>query len=225
MCLDALLTMKKILFLFALIAVFLNSFSQESSKPKKPYSNRFSILAGLNQPILLHGANVELNYFTNYMSFDYSHGWSLELPPPDAYKNQNLVLHLPYSTGFGVGYRITSYLDIRLEPKMHSFEVFYKDESQVSSNRVADYKTFTLGVGLYYRYFPFRNKESKFLQGITTSTSIRYWPNIATTLTDNKFSYYNKTTHQNETLKAANAGFANTPWVFNIAIGFTFGGK
>jgi len=36
-----------------------------------------AILFGLNQPLLLNGFNIEGNYFTKKMSFDYSHGISL----------------------------------------------------------------------------------------------------------------------------------------------------
>lgn len=200
-------------------------FAQNDGKPDRLYSNKFSILAGLIQPTALGGGNIEFNYFTKRLSFDYSHGFTLDPPVVGDYKDQNVVLHLPYSTGFGVGYRFTSFLDLRFEPKLHSWEVYQKDDEQTEANKIKDFKTFTLGLGLYYRYFPFKNSKNKFLQGITTSSSIRYWQNVGTTLRNDKFTYANKTTNKDETLKAPNIGLANTPLIINIAIGYTFGGK
>ena len=83
----------------------------------------------------------------------------------------------------------------------------------------------TLGIGAYYRYMPFKKSNNKFLQGITTSTSIRYWQNVGTTLRNDEFTYLNKISNKTETLKAPNIGIANSPIIFNIGIGYTFGGK
>ncbi len=223
--------MKKIiLIILVLMMNFINATAQEMPKQKNEkedflYSNKFSILFGMLQPIVANGFNVELNYTTKRMIFDYSHGVSLKPPVVGAFKDQNIVLNIPYTTGFGIGYRISSFLDIRFEPKLHSFELYYKDDTQNDANKVKDFKTMTLGIGLYYRWMPFRNSDNKFLQGITTSTSLRYWQNVGTTLSNDEFSYFNKTSNKIETLKAPNIGIANSPIIFNIAIGYTFGGK
>lgn len=218
--------MKKVMFILLLVTVVkAQSFAQNSDKPALLYSNKFSILAGLIQPMVLKGGNIEFNYFTKRVSFDYSHGFSLDPPVVGAFKDQNVVLHLPYSTGFGVGYRFNSFLDLRFEPKLHSWEVYQKDVEQTVANKIKDFKTFTLGFGLYYRYLPFKNSGNKFLQGITTSSSIRYWQNVGTTLSNDEFTYLNKTSNKNETLKAPNIGLANTPLIINIGVGYTFGGK
>jgi hypothetical protein len=200
-------------------------FSQIEEKKDFIYSNKFSILFGLLQPTVAKGFNVEVNYFTKRMAFDYSHGISLDPPVVGDYKNQNVVLYIPNTTGFGIGYRFNSFLDLRFEPKLHSFEVYHKDDKQIHANKIIGFKTMTLGLGLYYRYFPFRNSSSTFLQGITTSTSIRWWQNVGTTLSKDKFTYQNKTTGKPETLNAPNIGIANSQIIFNIAIGYTFGGK
>lgn len=202
-----------------------NSFAQTEPKKDFLYSNKFSVLFGLLQPTALDGFNIELNYATKRMIFDYSHGISLDPPVVGDFKTQNVVLHLPTSTGFGVGYRFSSFFDVRFEPKLHSWEVYSKGDTQNEGNKIRSFKTFTLGIGAYYRYMPFKNSENKFLQGITTSTSIRYWQNVGTTLSNDEFSYFNKTTNKTETLKAPNIGIANSPIIFNIAIGYTFGGK
>ena len=214
--------MKKIIFIIALAIV---SMSHAFAQKELLYSNRFSILAGLIQPTALKGGNIELNYFTKRVSLDYSHGFSLDPPVVGDFKAQNVVLHLPFSTGFGVGYRFNSFFDLRFEPKLHSWEVYHKDDVQNVTTKITAFKTFSLGLGAYYRYFPFKNSENKFLQGITTSSSIRWWQNVGTTLRNDEFSYDNKISKKTETLKAPNIGLANTPLIINIAVGYTFGGK
>jgi hypothetical protein len=210
---------------FILIALStLVSFSAFAQK-NYSYSNKFSILAGVLQPTALKGGNFEVNYFTKRLSMDYSHGFSLEVPSVGDYKTQNVVFHIPYTTGFGVGYRFNSFLDIRFEPKLHAWQLYHKDDAQTTANKIIDFKTYTLGLGLYYRYFPFRKKENKILQGITTNMSIRWWQNVSTTLMNDEFTYDNKVSGKKETLKAPNIGLANTPLIINFAIGYTFGGK
>jgi hypothetical protein len=218
--------MKNILLIVALTTFSIsNSFAQTKDKKDFLYSNKFSLLFGTLQPTALKGFNVEVNYTTKRMIFDYSHGVSLDPPTVGDYKTQKIALHLPYSTGFGIGYRFTSFFDVRFEPKLHSWEVYNEGETQNSTTKINDFKTFTLGIGAYYRYMPFKNSTNKLLQGITTSTSIRYWQNVGTTLRSDAFSYLNKNTNKTETLKAPNIGIANSPIIFNIAIGYTFGGK
>jgi hypothetical protein len=159
------------------------------------------------------------------MIFDYSHGTSLDPPTVGDFKTQKIALHIPISTGFGIGYRITSFFDIRFEPKLHNWEVYNEGEIQKTNTKLADFKTFTLGAGAYYRYMPFKNSKNTFLQGITTSTSVRYWQNVGSTLRDNKVTYKNTASNKTETFKAPNIGIANSPIIFNIALGYTFGGK
>lgn len=218
--------MKNLILIASLVTFSIcNSFAQTIEKKKLLYSNKFSILFGTLQPAALKGYNVELNYTTNRLIFDYSHGVSLDPPTAGDFKTQKVALHLPYSTGFGIGYRFTSFFDVRFEPKLHSWEVYNDGETQNSSTKIKDFKTFTLGIGAYYRYMPFKKSENKFLQGITTSTSIRYWQNVGTTLRNDEFSYLNKSTNKIETLKAPNIGIGNSPIVFNIGVGYTFGGR
>lgn len=204
------------------------SFGQKNEEKKKLlYSNRISVLAGLIQPMVLKGGNIEVTYFTKKMSFDYSHGFSLDMSggtiTGDA-KTQKLAYHLPYSTGFGIGYRFTSFFDVRVEPKLHSWKVYYDGETQNNSKLVKEYKTYSVGLGAYYRYMPFIKKDN-WLQGITTSTSLRWWPNVGSSLTNDKFTYHNKFTNKDETLKASNIGIAGSQFLFNVSIGYTFGGK
>jgi hypothetical protein len=218
--------MKNTILIVTFISICISgSFAQTNSKKELLYSNKFSLLFGMLQPTIAKGFNVEVNYTTKRMIFDYSHGVSLDPPVVGDYKMQKIALHIPSTTGFGIGYRFSSFFDVRFEPKLHSWEVYNEGETQNNTTKIKDFKTFTLGVGAYYRYMPFKNSESKILQGITTSTSVRYWQNVGSTLRNDEFSYLNKTTNKTETLKAPNIGFANSPIIFNIAIGYTFGGK
>jgi len=139
-----------------------------------------------------------------------------------AMKAQHLVAHVPYSTGFGVGYRFTSWLNLRVEPKWHRFEIYYEGESQTLSNRVVAYNTFTLGLGLYGKWHPFKTKNN-FLRWIMIAPSVRWWPNVASTLNDDGYTYFNKITNQTEVHQAMNVGVGNTPWLVNISIGYRFG--
>lgn len=208
-----------------LIVFVQNLHAQKSESKEFEYSNRISLVAGLIQPLVLKGGNLELTYFSKRMSYDYSHGFSLDMAGGtmvgDA-KIQNLAYHLPFSTGFGIGYRFTSFFDVRIEPKIHSFQVYYDGVEQNKSNLIQHYFTYTLGVGAYYRYMPFR-KSSTWLQGITTSTSVRWWPNIGSSLSNNEFTYHNKFTQKNETLAVSNIGFAGSPIIFNVSVGYCFG--
>jgi hypothetical protein len=219
-------TFKKIfLALPVVLTCIATSSAQNSENADFLYSNKFSLLFGVIQPAVLKGFNVEINYFTKRMSFDYSHGISLNPATVGEYKKQNVAINLPYTTGFGVGYRFTSFLDLRFEPKLHSWEIYDKSDIENKSNMITSFKTITLGLGLYYRYMPFKNNDSKFLQGITTNINVRWWQNIGSTLKENKFSYVNKTSNKIETLKTPNIGIANTPLIFNLGVGYTFGGK
>jgi hypothetical protein len=218
--------MKNIVSILAILTFSVSiTFSQTGNKNDLLYSNKFSLLFGTLQPLVARGFNMEVNYSTKRMIFDYSHGVSLDPPTVGDFKEQKIALHIPYTTGLGIGYRISSFFDIRFEPKLHSWEVYNEGDVQNSNTKILDFKTTTLGVGAYYRYMPFKNSDNKLLQGITTSTSLRYWQNVNTTLENDEFIFSNKTTKTNETIAAPNIGIANTPIIFNIAIGYTFGGK
>ncbi|MFN5169367.1 MAG: hypothetical protein ACK5DD_07065 [Cyclobacteriaceae bacterium] len=195
-----------------------------SAQKTTPYKHEAVVLFGINQPLLLSGFNMEVNYFTPKLVFDYSHGVSLEFANeqlPDELMAQKLAVHLPYSTGFGIGYRFTRFLNLRVEPKWHRFEMYYDDESQTEVNRIVAYNTFTLGLGLYGRWMPFEKKQG-FIKNIMIAPSVRYWPNVSTSLENDQFSYENKFTGEKETLKALNIGAGNTPWVVNVSIGYRF---
>lgn len=153
--------------------------------------------------------------------FDYSHGFNLSFPGEGESKVQRLTFRMPHTVGFGAGYRFTEAFNIRVEPKMHIWDVYYENTSSDDQSRINTYTTFTLGLGAYYNWMPFEREQNVF-RGLTIAPSFRWWPNIATTLPDNALRYTNTLTQREEIHQAKNIGIANTPFFVNISIGYTF---
>lgn len=217
------------LIVFIIFSFIASSFSQNTeidlaSISKKKLDTRINILFGLNQPLLARGFNIEGNLFYKRFVFDYSHGVSLDFSgnnlSGDA-ADQKLALHLPFTTGFGVGYRFNELFNLRVEPKWHGIEVYQETDEQTEENLLGEYTTFTLGLGAYMNWQPFKNKNN-FLKGFMISPSIRYWPRISSTLKDDKFEYFNTTSDQNEVHEAIEIGFGNSPLILNISVGYSF---
>ena len=186
-------------------------------------SSRANLLFGLNQPLFVDGFNIEANLFYGRFAFDYSHGISLDFSndllsgdPAD----QGLTIHLPYTTGFGIGYRFTEWFNLRAEPKWHKFEVFYDGDAQTAANEIVSYTTFSLGLGAYIDWRPFKNTPGP-LNGFMISPSVRYWPRLSSSLNSDEFNYDNRITGNTETHKAMEVGLSNTPWIINVSIGYS----
>jgi hypothetical protein len=182
---------------------------------------------GVIQPAVLGGANLEVDVRYRGFVFAYSHGWSLDLDSDlvtDEMRARGTELHIPVSTGFGVGPSLwiegaRSFVDLRLEGKMHRFE-----ESVVEADRrtgVATYTTWTLGGGAYWTFVPFARRTDA-LRGLNASFSVRVWPKVATSLDDGKVRYAHPTSGAMEEHDAANIGIANTPLVINLSVGYVF---
>ena len=202
--------------LFYVLITF-NSYSQGQR-----LDNRVNVLFGLGQ-LTQRGFNVEGNVFYRRLTFDYSHGVSLDLPNSQLQgvdKQQGLAVHLPWTTGFGVGYRFTNWLNLRAEPKWHRFELYYDGEPQKDNTLIKDYTTFTLGLGLYANLCPFK-RQSNFFKGIMISPNVRWWPTVSTSLNNDTFSYNNKITNQIEVHQARRIGIGNTPFIGNISVGYS----
>jgi hypothetical protein len=185
---------------------------------------KVNVLFGLSQPLVTHGFNFEFNYIHNRLIIDFSQGVALEftsgLVTPDL-RRQGVDVHMPWTTGFGVGYRITSWLNLRAEPKWHRFEFYYDNQLKYPGTEITSYNTFTMGLGLYGAFQPFKKKAS-FLSGILIAPSIRYWPTVASNLKGNQFTYYNQHTGKNEEIKTVGPGIGLTPLVINVSIGYSF---
>jgi hypothetical protein len=213
--------MKNFKFLvFALFIVYQStSFAQEWKTDRK-----INVLFGLTQPLLVDGFNIEVNYIHNRLIFEYSHGTSLDFSGSTATEDlerQGVAVHMTWTTGFGVGYRLNKWLNMRVEPKWHRFEFYYERESQISVNEINSYNTFSLGLGLYGNFQPFK-KSTSFLKGIMVAPSVRFWPTVSSSLDGDSFTYNNKNTGAIETIEVLDPSAGFTPFFFNISIGYTF---
>ncbi|MGB3541806.1 hypothetical protein [Rubrivirga sp.] len=147
-----------------------------SSDPPHPtFDDRVTVMAGLNQ-IALGGVNVAASVHRGRFVAEYSHGIALDFNTFDdallieADRDIGLDLDVPWTTGFGLGYRLTPRLDVRAEFKAH------RHEASVEGAVAAEYTTFTAGAGVYYA-LPLG-------RGFRLEPSVRYWPTVATTLDD-----------------------------------------
>ncbi|GAB4426955.1 MAG: hypothetical protein OHK0039_45140 [Bacteroidia bacterium] len=164
------------LFLALLVQGRLVHGQQRPARADFPYADRFSLVSGLTQ-VSLGGFNLEGTWYTRHLSFDYSHGVALKFEGnllTAGQQDQQLGIVIPWTTGFGVGYRFTRFFDVRLEPKLHRYELYYADQ-QLAGTPLLRYTTATLGVGMYYRYYPFYKKDNP-LQGIVIVPSARFGP-------------------------------------------------
>ena len=185
---------------------------------------KVNVVFGLTQPVFVQGFNIEGNYIHNQFIFDYSHGVSLDFSDVSVtgeLREQGVAVHMPWTTGFGVGYRLTEWLNVRAEPKWHRFEFYYDDDTQMAANEITSYNTFSFGVGIYGNYQPFKNNNS-FLKGILIAPSIRFWPTVSSTVKEDAFSYLNRNTEQLETIEVLDPGLGFTPFIFNISVGYSF---
>jgi hypothetical protein len=153
----------------------------------------------------------------------WSHGFGLNLGGdllPAADRAAGLRARLPFSTGFGVGYRFLPWLDLRAEGKWHRFDLF-DDRDGGAAGRVARYDTFTLGAGLYGHWRPWRH-AADWRRGLNASTSVRFWPNVASTLDADRLTYTDARTGEARIHEVLGIGIANSPWVANISLGYAF---
>lgn len=228
------------LVLFASLASTAPAFAEREREPahvtEAPSDSRFrpkgaslAVNAGLLQPIALGGANLEVDFRFGPFVAAYSHGWSLDLEGPAIVgdmKRQGVTLHLPYSTGFGLGLThwvsaLNSFFDLRFEGKLHRFEASYGSVDGLGKTEIARYSTYTIGGGAYWTYVPFASRTDA-LRGLDFSTSVRLWPNVGSTLSGNEVTYKNATTGRDEVHRTANIGIADTPVIVNVSVGYVF---
>jgi len=141
-----------------------------------PYSERqLSVMAGMAQWLLLRGGNVAFEYKTRHFAFEVSHGQGLDLNQfggfflTSAERDAGAKLRTPWTTGFGLGYRVTENLHVLIEFKAHHYEVLTRDRADRAS-----YDTFSVGPGAFYSVYLY---EGLFLQ-----PNVRWWPNVGSTL-------------------------------------------
>jgi hypothetical protein len=130
--------------------------------------------------LALDGFNVAAEVRYRRWWFEYSHGIDLTLnqmpgltmTPTE--RDQNLHIFMPYTTGFGVGFTLVDELWLGVEFKTHRYDV------NASGGPVSSYQTYSIGPVLGYKVFIYK--------GLFANAYLRYWPNVATSLPDNKIA-------------------------------------
>jgi hypothetical protein len=201
------------------LAITLPLMSAAEARAQEP-APRASVVFGLTQPLLLRGFNVEGDWWTEHVVVDYSHGINLHVPGTSLggeYERQGLDFLVRHSLGIGVGYRITRALNVRLEPKVHVYDVHYATGGAAP---IGSFRTYTLGAGVYYLWRPFRNATGA-ARWLSIVPSLRYWPQVASSLDRDRVIYASHVTGRTEVMRTPAIGAANTPWIVNVSVGWT----
>ena len=153
------------------------------------------------------GFNVagELRYRRLWL--EYSHGMDLTMNKlggvglSSAERSEGVHVYVPYTTGFGVGVTLVDELWLGVEFKTHRYDV------NAPGGPVASYQTYSVGPVLGYKAFIWK--------GLFADAYLRYWPNVASTLPDNKIALQGT----NGTVEHSAHDFG----VFaNVSIGYAF---
>lgn len=140
--------------------------------------------AGLGQPLFFRGYNVAVTYFSdNDWVFEYSHGWNLHLDDKTPFyesvfseeeRAAKLELFSEYSTGFGVGTKLTEATYWKLEFKEHAHELTHPGVADPDKRTIAFIER-SVGPGVYYSL---HLGDS----GGVLEMGIRYWITVQTSL-------------------------------------------
>ncbi len=114
-------------FTIVIIAILFLGFSNTSYSQENNWKEetQLGILIGLTQPIILSGFNIEAAFVYKRFIFDYSRGSSLNFKGAkltQTLQDQNVEIHIPFTTGFAVGYRFTKWSNLRVQPTLHRFD-------------------------------------------------------------------------------------------------------
>ena len=149
--------------------------TKAKAEPSHGLERKFSVMAGLSQWLLFRGGNLALEYKTGRFALEISHGQGLDLNQvggfalSSAERDAGTRVRVPWTTGFGVGYRITENFHLLLEFKAHHYEVRASEGADA-----VNYTTFSIGPGAFYSIYL---TPRLFLQ-----PNLRFWPNVASTL-------------------------------------------
>ena len=146
-------------------------------------SDAKQLQVGINFGLLqlaLGGFNIAGEIRYRRLWLEYSHGMDLTLNDlggfglSHAERTQNVHVFVPYTTGFGVGVTLVDELWLGVEFKTHRYEV------NAPGGPAASYQTYSIGPVLGYKAFIWK--------GLFANGYARYWPNVASTLTDDKIA-------------------------------------
>ena len=152
-----------------------------TASAKAGLENKLSVMAGLTQWVLFRGGNLAVEAKLGRVALEVSHGQGLDLNQVPSLalssdeRSHGAHVYVPWTTGFGVGYRITENLHLMLEAKAHHYEVSGSDRAVSAS-----YTTFSVGPSVFYSIYVYK--------GLFLQPNVRFWPNIASTLAGNKVS-------------------------------------
>lgn len=150
------------------------------SEPAQPgLERKFSVMAGMTQWLLFRGGNLAVEAKLGRVALEISHGQGLDLNQvpwlalSGDERSHDAHVYVPWTTGFGIGYRITENLHVLVEAKAHRFEV-----TGSSPAAKASYTTFSVGPSVFYSVYVYK--------GLFLQPNIRFWPNVASTLAGNR---------------------------------------
>lgn len=178
--------------------------------PEDSSDTGFSAMLGLHQWLVLGGANVAAQYKTKHLVFEWSHGQALHLNNASSLtltseeRAAGVRVDMPWTTGGGVGWRITRNLHALVEVKVHRYEEYGADRNQ----RVS-YLTFTVGPGVFY--------DIHLWHGLFLQPLIRWWPNVGDTLNRSSapaFTRPDGSTYHAEAKSQGVFGNINLGWSF-----------
>ena len=149
--------------------------AEENSLAEQRSGGELSVMLGLQQWLIMGGGNVAVQYKTRRWVFEYSHGQALhlnnaaKLTLDSDERAAGVRLDMPWTTGGGIGFRLTRNLHALVEVKVHRYEMFGADR-----NQQVGYYTFTVGPGLFYDIHLWR--------GLFVQPLVRWWPKVSDTL-------------------------------------------
>jgi len=173
-----------------------------------PETPQLSFHYGLLQPLVLSGFNAAVDVRYRRFIFTYSHGQGLDFTHSPGVRSKREraageTVHVPYSTGFGVGLTLIDELYVLADFKLHHFEVRIGADQQ-------EYSTITTGVELGWRFFLWK--------GLHIAPVLRYWPTV--------WSSKDKLTLQSDlgpvVHHRADQGFALKGLFVNVLVGWAF---
>jgi hypothetical protein len=98
-----------------------------------------NIAFGLTQAIFAKGFKIEGNYIHNCFIFDYSHSASLDSSGQSVtaeMRKKGLAVHKPWTTGFGIEYRLKVWVNVRIDLKCYRFEFYYNYKPQKNASQI-----------------------------------------------------------------------------------------
>jgi hypothetical protein len=153
--------------------------SAPNADEARRFQTRMSAMIGLTQWLVLRGGNVALEYKTGRLAFELSHGQGLDLnqlPSMSLTSDERAAgarVYVPWTTGFGVGFRFTEHLHALVEFKAHRYNVSGRERDVE-----IDYTTFSIGPSVFYSIYLYK--------GLFLEPNVRFWPNVASTLANNR---------------------------------------